>query len=167
MIHSSYIIGLVALGRVTTTPWETNLEADMDKETIAADLRKLVADENKRSKAARLRDVFDEVETTLAAGIPRAAVLEVLNKRGLDMSMATFDSSMARLRAQRKKKARPALPAATPQAGHPPAQEVTEQRSDGQEATPPRSSDPTAIDQIARTTVDLDSLARAAKKKGK
>lgn len=167
VIHFSYIVGLFALGKPETTAKRSNFgKTDMNKEKIAADLRQLVADENKRSKAARLRDVFDEVETTLAAGVSRAAVLEVLNKRGLAMSITTFDSTMARLRAQQKKKASPAKPTATPNADDLPAPSNPMQPGTDQAENSPRTnSDPAAIDKIARTTVDLDSLARAAKGK--
>lgn len=136
----------------------------MNKEKIAASLRALAADENKRSKAARLRDVFDEVEATLAAGVTRADVLQVLNAQGLDMSMATFDSTMARLRAQRKAySTSPLKRAAT--AASPPAPGATLQ-ADSEAATPaPDRSAPGTIEAIARTTPDLDSLAKHAKGK--
>lgn len=39
----------------------------MDKKAVVERLKALTADDAKRSKAARLRDVLDEVETALAS----------------------------------------------------------------------------------------------------
>ena len=62
----------------------------MDKKAIAERLRALASDDNKRSKAARLRDVIDDVEFALAAGVTRSSVLEELAAHGFEMTLATF-----------------------------------------------------------------------------
>ena len=70
----------------------------MDKKAIAERLRALASDDNKRSKAARLRDVIDDVEFALAAGLTRSSVLEELAAHGLEMTLATFDTTLKRIR---------------------------------------------------------------------
>ncbi|WP_334188525.1 hypothetical protein [Noviherbaspirillum sp.] len=45
------------------------------------------------------------METTLAAGVTHAAVLAELNACGLDLSLATFNTMLQRLRRQRNKSA--------------------------------------------------------------
>ena len=56
-----YILGTVS---TTARPF-------MDKKAVSERLRALASDDQKRSKAARLRDVIDDVETALAAGVSR------------------------------------------------------------------------------------------------
>lgn len=82
----------------------TNKErrAKMDKKIITESLRQLAADDKKRSQTARLRDVIDEIETTLAAGVSRADVVKVLGDQGLQMTINAFDSALRRIRQKRK-----------------------------------------------------------------
>ena len=75
----------------------------MDRKAIAERLRALASDDKKRSKAARLRDVIDDVEAALAAGVPRASVVEELTKHGLEMTLATFETTLKRIRQKRGK----------------------------------------------------------------
>ena len=71
---------------------------------LSEQLRVLASDAKKRSKAARLRDVVDDVEAALAAGVQRSAVVETLAKNGLEMTLSTFDSSLRRIRQKRGNK---------------------------------------------------------------
>ncbi len=77
----------------------------MGNKTLSDQLRSLVSDAtSKRSKAARLLDVVDDVEAALAAGVHRSAVVETLAEHGLEMTLSTFDSSLRRIRQKRGNK---------------------------------------------------------------
>jgi hypothetical protein len=73
----------------------------MTKEEVSARLRALASDDKKRSETARLRDVFDDVEATLRAGVSQADVLAELHGLGFSMTMASFKSALQRLRKAR------------------------------------------------------------------
>ncbi|WP_122767383.1 hypothetical protein [Burkholderia pseudomallei] len=72
-------------------------------------LESLADRSHRRSKVARLRDIFDHVERLLDDGFSRDDVLAELNAGGLDMSKASFKSALQRIRAERASK-----PGATP-----------------------------------------------------
>jgi hypothetical protein len=74
----------------------------MDKTGVAARLRELASGNEQRKEIAKLRAVFDDVEAALAAGVKRAAVLEVLREGGLKMNQGTFDTQVYRIRQRRK-----------------------------------------------------------------
>lgn len=86
----------------------------MDRKAIAERLRALASDDKKRSKAARLRDVIDDVEAALAAGVSRASVVEELSKHGLEMTLATFETTLKRIRQKRGKASITAAKSASP-----------------------------------------------------
>ncbi|WP_088569759.1 hypothetical protein [Xylella fastidiosa] len=75
----------------------------MDRKAIAERLRALASDDKNRSKTARLRDVIDDVEAALSAGVPRSSVLNELEAQGLQMSIATFETTLRRIRQKRRK----------------------------------------------------------------
>ena len=75
----------------------------MTKKTIIQELEELASDETKRSKAARLRDIFDTVETTLATGVSIKEVVKKLSEHGIDMSIGSFKNEMHRIRKKRGK----------------------------------------------------------------
>ncbi|CAA9890793.1 conserved hypothetical protein [Candidatus Methylobacter favarea] len=134
----------------------------MDKNAITQKLRALASDDKHRSKAARLRDVIEDVETALAAGVRRATVVDVLQQNGLDISMATFATTLKRIRKQRGKgvtgKAKLTKPASAPVT--PPAEENTEPTVVG-------SSNPADLDEIIGNTPDLAALAKFGKRSKK
>jgi len=77
----------------------------MGNNKLSEQLKELASDAtDKRSKVARLRDVVDDVEAALAAGVLRSAVVETLAANGLEMTLATFDSSLRRIRQKRGSK---------------------------------------------------------------
>ena len=77
----------------------------MGNNKLSNQLRSLASDAtSKRSKAARLLDVVDDVEAALAAGVRRSAVVEKLAEHGLEMTLSTFDSSLRRIRQKRVNK---------------------------------------------------------------
>lgn len=144
----------------------------MDKKAIAERLRALASDDKKRSKAARLRDVIDDVETALAAGVPRALVVEELTKHGLEMKLATFETTLQRIR---KKRGKPSITAAKSASlsGPPPKSTPTlptlpvDEDEDEIEAKSYGGSfhNPTDLDEIIGNKPDLAALAKIAKRK--
>ena len=89
----------------------------MTKDSVADVLRALATGNKSRSETARLRDLVDEVEATLAAGVSRAAVLGALNDQGFTMTLKSFESALYRIR---KKRIQPPLATSkSPTYGHP------------------------------------------------
>ena len=70
----------------------------MSKNSVVEALRTLATSDKSRSETARLRDVFDEVEGALKAGVSRAAILETLHEQGFTMTPKSFESALYRLR---------------------------------------------------------------------
>ncbi|CAH2813089.1 MAG: hypothetical protein CBARDMAM_7403 [uncultured Caballeronia sp.] len=73
----------------------------MTKTSVADVLRELAKGDKSRLETARLRDVIDEVEAALAAGVSRSAVLEALHGQGFTMTLKSFESALYRIRKQR------------------------------------------------------------------
>ena len=73
----------------------------MNKNTVAEALRALATSDKSRSETARLRDVFDDVEIALKAGVSRATILETLHDQGFEMTAKSFESAIYRLRKKR------------------------------------------------------------------
>ena len=73
-----------------------------EKQPLAEQLRALAAGERHRSEAARLRDVFDEIEAALRAGVSRQAILDALHEHGFTMNLRSFDTAMYRIRQKRR-----------------------------------------------------------------
>ena len=77
----------------------------MTKKTIIQQIEELASDDTKRSKTARLREIIDTLEASIAAGVNRAAIVEKLAENGLEMTVATFNSELRRIRKKRGKPA--------------------------------------------------------------
>ncbi len=131
----------------------------MNGKAISERLRALATDDTKRSKAARLRDVFDDVEAALAAGVSRSTVVDELAKLGLSMSLATFETTLKRIRLKRSKepKAAAATVRQSPSAAAPETQTGSGKPENG-------SHDPADLDKIISSTPDLTALAKHAKR---
>lgn len=139
----------------------------MDRKAVSERLRALASDDKKRSKAARLREVMDDVEAALAAGVTRADVLDALKAHGLEMSLATFETTLKRIRAKyRRSPARPTV-------SNPPSQVVASKEVLPAAPTPPpepsaagaHSHSPADLDQIIGSKPDLNALAKHAKRR--
>ena len=74
----------------------------MDYENLNDRFCALIQKSTKRPGAARLRDVFDQVESALQAKVPQEEVLAELNKMGIEMTMGAFKSALQRLRKKQK-----------------------------------------------------------------
>jgi len=105
----------------------------MAENGMADVLRKLATGTANRPDTARLRDIFDEVEAALSAGVTHAAIHEALQTGGFKLTLKSFQSALYRLREERqkgsrKREAQPAQPStpnqvrrATPTTGVSPA----------------------------------------------
>lgn len=136
----------------------------MGENDISARLRALATDEKRRPETARLRDVFDDVEAALKAGVPQADVLAELHQGGFKMTLASFKSALQRIRKERKASA-PDLKSAEKNNEKPQAQTAEsttpkEKAGTQEEAeTPPRRiTNPGDIRKARRRDIDLDDL---------
>lgn len=141
----------------------------MTKPSIQDRLKQLAQDNKKRSKTARLRDNYEDIETAIAAGVPLSEILVVLNEAGIDMTLDTFKNALYRIRKsngrtqtkkliqQQEKTATAIAIAATSkvEAGH----EETEIQQEVKSST-----NPADIDAILNSTPDLEALAKAGRK---
>jgi hypothetical protein len=135
----------------------------MDKKTISEQLRTLATNDKNRTDTARLRDVIDDVEAALSAGVSRLAVYETLKENGLDMTKNSFDSALKRIRAKRGK-GTDKRPTPERQRSIIPAQKEVLKPQDQEPKTPvPGSHDPAALDKIIGSNPDMESLAQIAK----
>ena len=73
----------------------------MDDKKISEKLQSL-ASGNSRSATARIRDIFDEIENALRAGVPRKDVHKVLAESGIILTFASFELAIYRLRKEGK-----------------------------------------------------------------
>lgn len=64
-------------------------------------LRTLAAGTQNRSETARMKEIIDEVEAALAAGVSREAVRQELNTQGFTMTSKSFESALYRIRKKR------------------------------------------------------------------
>ena len=131
----------------------------MTKDSVADVLRALATGDKSRSETARLRDIVDEVEAALAAGVSRAAVLEALNAQGFTMTLKSFESALYRIR---KKRTQPAKPAA--KIGHDQTAETASQPAQAPQQEPAgepqaRITNPADIRKSRRREIDLDVLS--------
>ena len=143
----------------------------MSKKIIVEQLKALASDDTKRSKAARLRDVIDEVEATLAAGITRAEVVKMLAENGLEMSLATFNSELQKIRNKRGKPSviqvisnnQPITKMLQPVNKQPVVKSDEKESDNDSDATGYGSYDPRSIDAIMRSTPDLEYYEKIAR----
>lgn len=140
----------------------------MDRRAITERLRALASDDAKRSKAARLRDVIDDVEAALSAGISRSLIVEELAAHGLEMTLPTFETTLKRIRQKKEKLSinksqfNNQVQTNTPEEHA--IKPTTEKES---KAHTTGSHNPADLDKIIGSTPDLSALAKLAKRKKK
>ena len=132
----------------------------MTKDSVADVLRALATGDKGRSETARLRDIVDEIEAALAAGVSRAAVLETLNAQGFTMTLKSFESALYRIRKKRTQPAKPAAKIGHDQAAEPASQpaQAPQQKPAGEPQA--RITNPADIRKSRRRDIDLDDLAQ-------
>jgi len=101
--------------------------------TLSQDMLGLATGTEHRSKMARFREMFDQVCVALDAGVRHLAIRDVLARHGLDISIATLDVMISRVRRERAiplprharqgatRRLAPVPATATPAASAPPA----------------------------------------------
>lgn len=139
----------------------------MDKKAVAERLRALASDDMNRSKAARLRDVFDDVEVALAAGVSRSLVIKELAAHGLELTLATFETTLKRIRQKRKKQLTTSVKSVNKSQGQPIKPRETPplvKTNDEAENTIVGSHDPADLNKIFSNKPDLEALAKLAKR---
>jgi hypothetical protein len=142
------------------------MPSPMDKKNLAKRLQALATADQNRSKAARLRDVLEDVERALAAGAKRTDVLAELEAQGLPMSLATFETTLKRLRAKRR--VTTTQSSSTSDCTTSSTWTVTKSPVPGGARTQPEPShDPADVDRIIATQPDLVALARLANRSRK
>lgn len=132
----------------------------MDKNAIAERLRALATDSKNRSKAAQLRDVIADVEAALAAGVSRIKIVEVLAENGLEMTLATFETTLKRIRKKNRSRPAPAKQTQTNTTKHQ-SDDEPELIESGVAAV---SHNPADIDAIVSSNPNLEALAKLSKK---
>jgi hypothetical protein len=140
----------------------------MDKKTISEGLRSLIEDTTraKRSNTARLREVIDDVENALAAGVRRIDIVNELAKHGLVMPLSSFDSALKRIRESRDLKlSSQAKQKILRTDKKEEDQNIFERDNTDQILKQEKTYDPREIDKIFANKPDLDALERFAKRK--
>lgn len=139
----------------------------MNRKAITERLRALASDDKKRSKAARLRDVIDDVEAALAAGVPRSVIVEELATQGLEMTLASFDGTLKRIRQKREKSEKASVNSESQEqaAKNRPKETAQIVESDINQADSKTGShNPAELDKIIGSKPDLAALAKLGKK---
>lgn len=139
----------------------------MDRKAVAERLRALASDDMKRSKAARLRDVFDDVEAALAAGVSRSLVIEELAAHGLELTLATFETTLKRIRQKRGKQSTTSVKSVSQSQGQPIKPRETPpllETNNEAENSVVGSHNPADLDKIIGSKPDLAALAKLAKR---
>lgn len=139
----------------------------MNKNGVAAALRSLAAGEKSESETARLRDVFEDIEAALAAGVSRAAILEELHTQGFTLSLKGFESALYRLRKKKQTSNDGVSNIENPNRAHAPVNEKTVAPpridSNKETQTPEKKKTPSDLKKIIRDgrnkDIDLDDLA--------
>lgn len=150
----------------------------MIKTSLTEELEILRLTSRKRSKAARLKDIFDNIEITIASGISYQEIIDLLAKHELVFTINTFTTTLSRIRKKRilpttdkKLTSRPPSPSTekTP-SENPPVLAPKETTTDKPTLIEPKKTeyqydahDPRRIDEILRKQPDLNELRRIAK----
>lgn len=136
----------------------------MNKSIISEQLRALAENDEARTKIARLRDVFDDIEAALAAGVSQSRVVKNLSDNGLVMTLGTFKSMLQRIRKERVK-----LSNAPGQSGLQKKTTVYTPREKNEEIenSSGKSTDPAELDKIFSQKNDISALAASYKRRKK
>lgn len=137
----------------------------MTKLTIQERLQALAKGDDKRSKAGRLRDVYPDVEAAISSGVSHEVIVEALKEGGLNMSIASFRSTLQRIR---ENQPRSSLKTENVRASNSAPGELTTAKPhkhvETPDAEPVASHDPKEIDKIIGSQPDLDGLAKLGRK---
>lgn len=73
-------------------------KAKMGNKTLQEKLKDQAESDSSRSATARLRDVFDDVEAAIAAGVKHNAIRKTLSESGLNFTKSSFIDALNRIR---------------------------------------------------------------------
>ena len=145
-----------------------NAKAAQPKGTaLRQKLDALALDDNKRTKTARLWDVYAEIEKALSAGVSQKSVIEVLRAHGLTYTPSTFRTTLQRLRNRAREGQSPSKQKTnsknptTNKEQH--DRKLSRQDLENEQKT--SSTDPREIDKISQTIPDLDKLAAIGRRR--
>jgi hypothetical protein len=131
--------------------------------TISEQLRALAENDDARTKIARLRDVFDDIEAALAAGVSQSRVVKNLSDNGLVMTLGTFKSMLQRIRKERGK-----LSNAPGQSDlQNKTVDTPREKKEESENSNKKSSDPAELDKIFSQKNDISALAESYRRRKK
>lgn len=139
----------------------------MNTKAIAERLRALASDDKKRSKAARLRDVIDDVEAAIAAGVPRSVIVQELASQGLEMTLASFDGTLKRIRQKRENTSKALVNSSSQKKAEkirPEKEAQIDEQKETTESIATGSHNPADLDKIIGSKPDLAALAKLGKK---
>jgi len=139
-------------------PAQSKMDNCVDKNSVSEKLRELASNDINRSKAAQLRDVIDDVETALAAGVSRSSIIEILAEYGLEITLKNFDTTLARIRKTRKNQSILQIKTS-------PKETLIENIQTEKPLV--ASHDPADLNAIMNSTPDLEALAKFAKRNKK
>lgn len=140
----------------------------MNNQRISEVLQALATSHENRTEIARLRDVFDGVETALAAGVSRITILDALHRQGFSMTLKTFDNAIYRIRKRNKTKQKlgQVLPTKMNTQNLETGASIKNLQPVENEKTPLIGShNPDDLTQIMSAPVDLAALSKYAKRK--
>ena len=129
----------------------------MENSSISDRLRALAKNAEGRPTIAKMRDVIDDIEAALAAGVKRSDILDELLKQGIKMTLSTFDSNLHRIRRKRGTSTHRQTFNTQESSGN----DLPSEQSGGGATS--GSEKPVDIGEIMRSTPDLNALAKAAK----
>jgi len=81
----------------------------MNDKNISEKLKTLARGKN-RSATARLREIFDEIETALRSGVRRKDIHQALGESGFNISFPSLELAIYRIRKERKSPKNPTQP---------------------------------------------------------
>lgn len=135
----------------------------MTKNSLSNQLKELTFSSKNRTLIARLRDRIDDIEAAIASGVSQSAIVETLVQNGIDISLATFNSTLRRIR-ESQRRGKPSAETSTRRSK--PEIKVEDIKDQSEVATGQIGThNPADLDAIIGSRVDLDALAKIGKKK--
>jgi len=131
---------------------------DKNREKTVLALRELATGERGRSETAQLRDIINEVEAALSAGVKRGFVLDTLRQNyGFKMSMSGFEKSLASIRKERKVSGQPRIVSKAP----PPPTTVNSDKTATETERIPRITNPKELyESQQELRIEIDNYAQ-------
>lgn len=136
-----------------------NLRENMTEKTLSEKLRLLANHDLERSKSARLRDVYNDVEFVLAAGVSKEKILKQLAEDDLIFILDAFNTTLYRIRTKQKGTTNKTKSIQKPVSEKTNFEPVTTEP----EIQVSNSGDPRSLTKIFQDKPDLKALAKLAK----